>query len=281
MVYNSLGRKKKINLEKEILDLYDNGASIKNICEKLSVVRQTVHNYARKNGRSRHRKHNFDGTSFSIFTPEGCYWAGFIAADGCINNKETYLRVELNIKDKPHLVKLSNYTKDQQPHIVDGTKECNLNGKTWNAEYCRIDINSVKIIKDLKDNFNITPAKSFTLQPPYKIPKNLVNHYIRGYFDGDGSIYWNKSHKHSVFNVSSGSIELLNWISSCIKENTDYDFSKKAFTLRKNGSIFYIEQCWSSEYILNWLYKDSSNETRLDRKYERYKEYYNKSGVKL
>lgn len=273
MKYNSLGRKKKINLEKEILNLYDNGTSIKNICEKLNIGRQTVHNYTRKNKRSRYRKHSFDSASFSTFTPKSCYWAGFIAADGCVDKNKTYLRVEININDKIHLTKLSNYTKDQQPYIVYGTKECKFNDKIYNVKYCRIDINSVKIIKDLKNNFNITSAKSFTLLPPYRVPKNLITHYVRGYFDGDGSMYWNKSHKHSIFQVSSGSTKLLSWMSNCIKENVDYNFSKKAFVIRENSSIYFIRQCWSSKYILNWLYKDSSDETRLDRKYKRYIKY--------
>jgi intein/homing endonuclease len=270
--YNSLGRRGLVNFELDILKLYDEGSSIKNICSKLHIGKSTIHNYLKKNNRRRQILHTFDDLSFYGFTPESCYWAGFIAADGCIDKNKYYCRVDLHIDDKSHIEKLLKFTKDKNISIICGNKISTFkNGKACNVAHCYADINSVKIVKDLNDNFNITPAKSFTLRPPIKIPQRLVRHYIRGYFDGDGSIYWNKSHKCAVFSICSGSKDLLNWISNNIKQQVNHNFSKKALNLEKNSSIYSIQQMYSSaQSIFNWQYQDSTPDTRLDRKYLRH-----------
>ena len=276
MRYNSLNRKGLIDIEKEIISLYDTGVQIKQIGKKLNIGRSTVHIYLKKNNRRRCIRHTFDDSSFSNFTPENCYWAGFIAADGCINKTKTAVRVNLNIKDKLHLVKLLKFTKDENISITEGIRVISFNKKEYTINHCYADINSVKIVKDLCDNFNIVPAKSFILEPPNKIPDHLIRDYIRGYFDGDGSIYWNKSHKTVTFNICSGSGNLLKWISNNIKDQVNYNFSEKALCLRKNGSIYYISQNYNSaKLILDWMYSSSTTEIRLDRKYDRYLSYKN------
>ena len=271
--YNSAGRKGKINLESEILKLYDSGKPIKMICAELGICNSTAHNHLQRNNRRRNRKHQFNAVSFSTFTPESCYWAGFIAADGGISNIGTGLRLELGQKDAGHLSKLLKYVEDKDPYIVSGTKECVFDGKIYQVKFCRADVNSVEIIKDLKDNFNITHAKSLTIKPPTKIPNELIQHYIRGYFDGDGSICWSKTHKCAIFSICSGSDDLLQWIADNIKEQVDYDFAPKALTAR-GKVIGYIRQPWQgAKCIFTWMYKDSTPETRLDRKHTRYLKY--------
>ena len=42
-----------------------------------------------------------------------------------------------------------------------------------------------------------TPRKSLTLEFPKFIPKHLMSHFIRGYFDGDGSV-WNGKRKKMI-----------------------------------------------------------------------------------
>lgn len=276
MKYNSDSRKGLVNIESEILKLYDKDLSIKSMCKELNVSKSTIHNYLKKNGRRRYKNHNFNALSFSTFTPESCYWAGFIAADGCIDARGAHLRVELNIKDKQHIENLLKFVQDDMPHVVSGTKEIVIDDKQCNVNFCRADINSVQIIKNLSSKFNIAPNKSFTILAPDNIPDSMVKHYIRGYFDGDGSIYWNKPNKCIAFNISSGSAKLLNWMAKHISDNVDYGFAKYAFKLRKNNNIYCIEQRYNSaKLILDWLYLDSSPDTRLARKYKKYIELQN------
>ena len=56
-----------------------------------------------------------------------------------------------------------------------------------------------------------TPKKSKILQFP-KIPKQLHPHFIRGYFDGDGSVFMGKSGYNKGkwgFSIASGSEDFL------------------------------------------------------------------------
>src|SRR5690606_8445162 len=94
---------------------------------------------------------------------------------------------------KNHLLKFMiniNYS-----HLLIEIKERIINLKK--RRYVRLNLNSKKMYNDLLDK-GITPRKSLTLKPPKNVPKDLVRHWIRGYFDGDGSvhIYNDKRDKH-------------------------------------------------------------------------------------
>lgn len=263
-----------IELENKILDFYNQGLSIDEICLKISRGRTTIANYLAKNNKRYYKIHKVDQTIFSTFTPESCYWAGFIAADGNLSKKMTHLRIELNINDSGHLEKILKFAKDEEPRISKDIKIAKFSdGKEYKIQSCYTDINSNTVVRNIKENFGITPNKSLTIQPPTKIPEDLIVHYIRGYFDGDGSIYWNSANKSPVFSICCGSKDLLEWIANKIKNNADWDFGKKALIPYKD-KIWRIRQMWGGSIkILDWLYEGSTPEMRLDRKYERYLEY--------
>ena len=76
------------------------------------------------------------------------------------------------------------------------------------------------------------PNKSLVLTFPNKhqVPENLINHFIRGYFDGDGSINYEIREKYSVrkkqnikrLNVNAqfiGTKEMLTVINNCVNFN--------------------------------------------------------------
>jgi len=152
------------------------------------------------------RKYTRDDDYFEHPNLENSYWAGFIAADGCVSKmSDTYqsLNIGLSIKDKKHLLKfkksisyngkLRNYTKNKSVYLT---------------------IYSCQITNDLLNNFNITSQKTYTLQPPNLIEENLIKAYIIGYLDGDGSIGWQKIKKGKIFRIKIGgaSINMISWV---------------------------------------------------------------------
>lgn len=121
------------------------------------------------------------------------YWLGFLYADGCItrfyrNEKLKAMSLELTLKseDKSHLEKFLN---DLEANVPIQKKTVKLNNKKYNAN--RVVINCTKMCRDLIA-LGCTPQKSLTLAFPSLdiVPEHLVNHFVRGYFDGDGCVFY-------------------------------------------------------------------------------------------
>ena len=96
---------------------------------------------------------------FSNLDKNSCYWAGFIAADGCLYERYKQLSFDLKVDDYAHLLKFCAYTETDSKVLVVYRKD----KKIWASQlYIR---GAESWIRDLKDNFNITPRKSLTLSP--------------------------------------------------------------------------------------------------------------------
>lgn len=246
--------------EKQIVSLYKSGKTAKEIAQYFGISVPTVKRRIRKNNAQRGPKYSLNENAFSVFTKESCYWAGFIAADAWVgsNHIKKKIYIELSNKDKKHLEKLCAFL-DREALAVK-----NKISKIGTKEYLQsvLEIGNKKIVRDLVKNFNIIQRKSFTLQPPNKIPENLVSSYIRGYFDGDGYIGKNEP----IFNVVSGSYDILYWIRQKIKNKFDIDIN----ILKQNNILHIQTSCNKALKILNWIYSGSTTETRLNRKYDRY-----------
>jgi hypothetical protein len=121
---------------------------------------------------------------FSHNTPEAFYWAGFIAADGCIVDTRgcKKLSIMLSVKDEALLVNLKKHISYSGPVY----HSMGVKGNTRS----QIIVSSDLLCSDLNSNFGITPRKSLTLAfSAYAGDSALVNHFMRGYFDGDGCIH--------------------------------------------------------------------------------------------
>jgi hypothetical protein len=120
-------------------------------------------------------KYFYDENAFNDNTEEMYYYLGFISADGCLK-KTGEIAININIKDVKLLEEFKKYLNTEKPIYYQNKTNSVLfsfgNKKIYN-----------NIIK-----FGLTPKKSLTLKFPKNIPKNMLKHYIRGYFDGDGSI---------------------------------------------------------------------------------------------
>jgi len=253
--------------DNKIVSLFKNCETIKELAKFFNVSEPTIKRRLRLFGVKREPKYTLDENVFSSFTPESCYWAGFIAADGWVgsNHKKKKIYIGLADKDTNHLNKMCKFFKRD----ISTVRHIICDGK---YVQCRLEIGNKKIVEDLVNNFNVVQAKSFILQPPTKILENLIKHYIRGYFDGDGCISFDKTSKIVKFNIISASPNILPWMNEIISQNTEI---KIKVGCRKDR-IYYLQTSGvKAQLILDWLYYDSTQETRLDRKYERYLSYKN------
>lgn len=125
------------------------------------------------------RKYPCNDDFFKIQSKDMAYILGFIAADGYISAKENCISIELNAKDIWLLEIIKEKTGITRPISIQTRKNGNETAilRNWSREWK----------KDLA-HYGITNKKTFTLSPPDLLAQEYRIDYIRGYFDGDGSI---------------------------------------------------------------------------------------------
>jgi hypothetical protein len=201
---------------------------------------------------------------FSEINDNSSYWAGFIAADGCIRND--VLVITLNAVDKCQLIDFVNAIK-YKGKIYEVNYFHNQIQK--NVSHVSVTIKSGKICQDLNNNFKITAKKSLTLEPP---DLNLTNAlaFIKGYIDGDGCIYINKQ---GIKLQILGTVNIINWILkicqnfySCGSINKKSSCSQVRFSgfgLMKilphihNSVNFGLQRKWNKFTNHNRIYKET------------------------
>ena len=98
------------------------------------------------------RTYNVDDFFFNIPNELNSYYAGFIAADGCIcsrNRDKRTLRIGLSSKDSKWLKTFKEKIKSESPF------KNRIQKKIY--EITEISITSKQIVDDLKSNFNVVP----------------------------------------------------------------------------------------------------------------------------
>lgn len=196
---------------------------------------------------------------FDEYSEESCYWAGFIAADGNVDSKNR-LRIMLKYDDLLHLEKLRQY--------LESTHSISSNTTTYNR--CSFEVTSSHICEMLDLNFNIVPSKTDKYILP-SIPDKFLRHYVRGYFDGDGSICESFSNARSITatlyaTFSSGSEDLVYPLYTKINSVLGISGSLQDFATGKKWQIKYNTN--AAKILLSWMYEDSS--VYLERKYNLY-----------
>ena len=151
------------------------------------VIRRILkkHNISIKNQHTLY-SYDVDETFFEeIDTEEKAYIFGFLSADGYITSKHYNISFRLSVSDIEILYKIQKALNTEvKVHIYKNNKT-----SYGNLPIAVFAIKNKKIWEDLT-NLGITPKKTEELVFPGKaIPDHLVHHYIRGFFDGDGSVY--------------------------------------------------------------------------------------------
>lgn len=193
------------------------------------------------------------------------YVLGFFAADGNMSphsNGGHYL--EFTSCDKELITKTRNLFKS-------GHKISSRNRITDIRPAYRIQIGSKMLYKDLK-SLGLTPNKSLTLKFP-KTPQRFLKDFIRGYFDGDGCVYfkqnWAKDRNKLrwVFQVRfiSGSKQFLK---SLHKTIIDLKICRGGYLYDKKGSSELVFSHRDGLALFHFMYDNVSSDMYLERKHE-------------
>lgn len=197
-----------------------------------------------------------------IDSKDKAYFLGFIAADGCVfdrynNRQQKLLSIGIHKKDEEVLIKFLYYLKSNNPINYTQSKITPI---------VSIQIVSNELCNYLS-KYNIVPNKTWTYFP-INIPNEFWWHFLRGFFDGDGSVGWEDDwlpHRNHI--SMAGNQKLIQTISDFLNDNNIkhgvYEDKREKYTNRfynlsinsKANKIIFIER----------LYKDC-NDLYLNRK---------------
>lgn len=245
-----------------IIDKYLNEKyTLKQLGREFECSYSTIRNLLNKhNINSRGNKQGYPRDEFyfnKIDTEEKAYWLGFLYADGCVhsNNNE----VSINIIDKEHVEKFKKAIKAFNHQITAIQDKRFPKAK----RLYQFNIKDKQLHKDLI-KWGCVPQKSLLISKIPNIPRDYVSHFLRGYFDGDGSLHYLRGTNN--YRISfTGTKDFLLDVQKELQINVSLqgNVAGKAFLLQIAGRK-------QVERILKYLYQNSTENIRLNRKYQKY-----------
>lgn len=243
--------------KEEFLKLRDQGLSFSQIGEIYGLTERQVNYRTKKWGLDYSKKKHLNEDFFSSNTKAAYYWAGFLAADGYIEEDRNRIGLGLQAQDREHLVKF-------QAAVGSSHEICPF---MRGAAY-RIRFNSEIMVKDLCSIFNITPAKTFTYTLPDFEDQYLMLEFMRGYIEGDGHIEKTASGKLKLHLCSASKSFLDEFIELCGLLLDRSISQTPSLQINKKGQVYSVAfTVQDSLDLLSLMYRNSTTATRLDRKY--------------
>lgn len=191
-----------------------------------------------------------------ISTPNQAYILGFIWADGSLNQRSG-LSIAIKTLDKSVLEFILKQTQSNLPIKDYSIKQFG---------YSKLSINRLAIYNDLV-KLGLGSNKSQNNAPiPNFLTADLESHFLRGLFDGDGSI-WKASGYKANF---SGGLDFLKWVESLLNKSSitcnpiRFRYGKD----KPNSCMLDISGQDNIVKLSQFLYRDS--EFHLERKYQRF-----------
>jgi len=136
---------------------------------------------------SKDQKYNINDKFFDdLRNPTSIYIIGLLYADGC-NHSETSITLSLEECDHEILETINQLLKNEKPVTFQDKSNKHDFGYDYENQY-QLTINNKRIAKVLSI-LGVVPRKSLILEFPKWLHPSMYSHFIRGVYDGDGSVY--------------------------------------------------------------------------------------------
>jgi len=270
----------------EIVQKYQSGLSCKKLGEEFNCQTSNISLILKNRGitvkssiNKLNNTYKFNENYFdTIDTEHKAYWLGFLYADGCVKStkRKEHLAFVLQECDK--------YILEQFLIDIESNHKITLRPKkkSTHQNHYAIAIYNKYLCESLT-KLGCHPNKSFTLKfpTPDQVPNHLINHFIRGLWDGDGSISIAKrkfvlvSTLVGTVNICSNIQNILHNLSIKSSILTDKRCKEETKYLTIGGSI-------QVQKFAKWLYQDAT--IYLKRKYNKiieYQEYAKEHNLKV
>lgn len=256
------------DMEKIMCEKYQKGNTVSEIANQFNISGTPIwkilkrHNISIRSSSECNRIYSCNHSFFdNIITEHRAYWLGFLAADGYVKNNHIVLRLKL--EDASHLYRFRDSLESNHPIKIY---------KYSYGSCASIVITSPQLSSGL-EKYGVVANKTFTLEWP-KLNEDLVVHFIRGYFDGDGGflISHSKGAKNPRISAAiTSTYSILNGIRDCLTAQCDLPQPVIAKAFRGNAHCLRYSSREAVKRIANLFYKDAT--IYLPRKYERVTQY--------
>lgn len=194
---------------------------------------------------------------FNKWSPEMAYVLGLIITDGCITDTG---KISLDMNEKELLEKVRRVMRSQHNITLSKHQE---------GLYC-FHFARERLVKDLAD-LGVLPRKSLNVKLP-AIPDAFLKDFIRGVFDGDGSIYFEKRSARYPIRTTfvSSSQDFIEKLEIALQQ---LGLPKRAIHKQKtkNGIHYKIRYSHeNSKKLFEIIYPDVQNGLFMERKYKKF-----------
>ncbi|MCX5716068.1 MAG: hypothetical protein NTV07_04300 [Candidatus Omnitrophica bacterium] len=214
---------------------------------------------AQKQGKIPQQYFHINEGFFSQWSANMAYILGLIITDGCVSQTGN---VSLSMNEKDLLEKVRQ-AMDSEHKITPSKHQKGLYYFNFARE---------RIVNDLA-NFGILPNKSMNVEFP-NIPEEFMADFIRGVFDGDGSVFFEKRSKDYPVRSSFVSSS-RNFIVKLEEKLQEIGLPKRVIYEQetKNGISYMFRYGHSdSKKLFNILYKKVPDSIFLERKHRKFQE---------
>jgi hypothetical protein len=130
----------------------------------------------------RYREHHFNESFFEELSTEAqAYYLGLLAADGSIDEIHKHMEVTLAEPDHHILEEFLEHLEADGPTVKARRRPNRV--KTMH----RLTLSSKKLVQDLAA-WGLVQGKTYDFRLAKEVPDHLKPHFVRGFWDGDGSI---------------------------------------------------------------------------------------------
>ncbi|WP_176447072.1 LAGLIDADG family homing endonuclease [Lentibacillus sp. CBA3610] len=248
-------RKRTLATEK-VISLYKEGMSTTEIAAMANVSSRYISKLLNQNKvelrprGSWKRKYIFNENYFKTWSENMACILGFFIADGTVARGSQF--ISFAQKEKYILEHIKKEIASEQPiyqHKKTGVYILNFNSKIMK--------------EDLMQIHGVMPNKSSSIEFP-EVPDKYLSHFIRGYFDGDGHVNYEKY----TVTFAGGSEKFMKTLIN-ILSNKGY---RTQFVTQGKNFRVHIRGRKSIKRFSDWIYNDRNNNLYLKRKYEKFAE---------
>ena len=264
---------RKIELSKDKLYelYYEQKLSLQKIGELYGKPREYIYRWMRKYGfksrtksdawkhRGKDELYEINEKFFNSWTNKMAYVLGIILTDGNIAINSGCISVSM--KEENHLEKIKKMVGAEHP--VKYRKQIDL----FTFGFSR------KVMTDKLLKLGITSKKSLKVKFP-NVPDKFLSHFVRGVFDGDGSVFFEHRSRKSPLRVSftSGSKAFMTTLESKLHSHAGLRKRTIYQSLRKRMSYYIRYAHNDSLKFFDYIYAGADESMWLERKHQKFLE---------